>query len=107
MDCKHRRDHRDQRRSSAPHPTDAAALKENSMKKPRAKKARLTKKIKRIRLLKVEKLPGEPETILVNAELLVEGVPDPPLEPLPTEPFEFSPCSSLREAVSAAEMIEV
>jgi hypothetical protein len=77
------------------------------VKKPRTKKARLTKKIKRIRLLKVEKLPGEPETILVNAELLVEGVPDPPLEPLPTEPFEFSPCSSLREAVSAAEMIEV
>lgn len=82
------------------------------MRKPKAKRPRLTKKIKRIRLLKVEKVPGdpekgEPETILVNAELLVEGVPDPPIEPLPAEPFEFYPCSSLREAVSAAEMIEV
>jgi hypothetical protein len=80
--------------------------------KPKTKAARVTRKIKRIRLLKVEKLPvdtetNEPEKILVQAELLVEGVPDPPIEPLPTEPFEFYPCSSLREAVTAAEMVEV
>jgi hypothetical protein len=82
------------------------------MRKPKAKAARITKKIKRIRLLKVEKLPVDPETnepekILVQAELLVEGVPDPPLEPLPAEAIDFHACSSLREAVDAAEMVEV
>jgi hypothetical protein len=60
-----------------------------------------------VRLLRVEKLP-EAEIIVV-AELIVAGVPDPPAEPLPAEPLDllhFEPRPSLGEASRAPEMVE-
>ena len=81
------------------------------MTKPKKKSSRATKArlaiIERIRLLKIEKLAGEPDKHLLQAELVVAGLPDPPPEPLPAEPLEFSEFQSLADSRFAPETGEV
>jgi len=65
--------------------------------KKRAPRARLSAearlaRIERVRLLKIEKLAGEPDKHVLHAELVVAGLPDPPAQPLPSEPIDLADC---------------
>jgi hypothetical protein len=51
------------------------------------KKTKKRTRVKRARLLKVEKHPTEPDVIVVTSEQEIENAPELPAEPIPVEPI--------------------
>jgi hypothetical protein len=56
--------------------------------KKKAVKAKCKSKIKKVHVKHVEKLP-EPDAYLIDMSAEVAGVPEPPIEDPPAEPFEI------------------